>query len=340
MIDTGSQIVLCDVPVRLDTYKGCTHACTYCFAKRKTDIRDIKPAFSRGGLENFLAGKRPAKLAWADWNIPIHFGGMSDPFQPAEAVHRKSLEALELMAAAKHPVIISTKGKLAGEPEYLDAMAACECVLQISMVCSKYDRLEPGAATWEERLEIARKASSRVRRVIARVQPYTPHVFTDVLAAIPKLADAGVYGIIFEGMKTPTKPKPNGYRYVKVCGEYCYDKVLLAGQFMALKNACHAKGMRAFAGENRIRELGDDLCCCGIEGLGWRGNTCNLNHMLYDPDGVFVTPAMQVKGSADAFGTLNQATVGKDYLKAGTFEGVMRQFAETTTARDIYGLDD
>lgn len=31
----GSQIILCNLPVRFDTYRGCSHGCRYCFAQKK-----------------------------------------------------------------------------------------------------------------------------------------------------------------------------------------------------------------------------------------------------------------------------------------------------------------
>ena len=43
----GSQILLCDVPVRFDTYRGCSHGCTYCFTARKVKLSDIKPGEER-----------------------------------------------------------------------------------------------------------------------------------------------------------------------------------------------------------------------------------------------------------------------------------------------------
>lgn len=38
MPDCGSQCWLCDLPVRFDTYKGCTHGCKYCFVQRKNTL--------------------------------------------------------------------------------------------------------------------------------------------------------------------------------------------------------------------------------------------------------------------------------------------------------------
>lgn len=43
MIDCGSQIAICDMPIHFDNYIGCSHACEYCFAKRLKDIKKIKP---------------------------------------------------------------------------------------------------------------------------------------------------------------------------------------------------------------------------------------------------------------------------------------------------------
>ena len=31
----GSQIVLCNLPIRFDTYVGCSHGCRYCFVQKK-----------------------------------------------------------------------------------------------------------------------------------------------------------------------------------------------------------------------------------------------------------------------------------------------------------------
>ena len=35
MIDVTNQLMICDIPLRFDTYDGCTHRCSYCFANRK-----------------------------------------------------------------------------------------------------------------------------------------------------------------------------------------------------------------------------------------------------------------------------------------------------------------
>ena len=136
MPECGSQILICDIPIRFDTYRGCAHNCSYCFAMRKYDIQNITNGEGVDALKNFISGKRNAECAWCDWDIPLHWGGMSDPFQPIELKQRKSLEALRLFAVSQYPFVVSTKNKLIATDEYLELIKQCNCVVQFSAVCS------------------------------------------------------------------------------------------------------------------------------------------------------------------------------------------------------------
>lgn len=294
MPNCGSQITLCDVPIRFDTYKGCSHACRYCFVQRKKDITDIDKYETVKSLKSFIEGKRAKNTNWCDWDIPLHWGGLSDPFQPAEKKYRLSYECLKLFAETQYPFIVSTKGKLIVEPEYLDLLSKCNCVVQISMICSQYDKLELGAPTYEERLEMVRTLAPRVKRVNVRIQPYMTQVFNDVKENMKRLAEAGAYGVIVEGMKFVKHKKG----LVKVGGDSVYDKDLLKRHFLQLRDEAHKYGLKFYVGENRLRTLGDAMCCCGIDGLeGFKGNTYNLCHILNGKE-YEITNSMTKKGSA------------------------------------------
>lgn len=312
----GSQVVLCDVPIRYDTYEGCGHICRYCFAYRKRDVAKISDGESAESLRKFIEGKRGSDTAWCDWNIPLHWGGMSDPFQPIERTHKRSLEALKVFAETKYPFIVSTKGTLLKEPEYLALISQCNAVLQVSMVCSKYDQLEKGASTFEERLEMIRIVAPHVKRVIVRIQPYMTSVFKDVLKNLQRFKDAGVYGIIVEGMKFPQKIDG----LVKVEGDYCYPAAKLRQQFEVIRDTAHNVGLKFYSGENRLRAMGDSLCCCGIDGLeGFEPNTYNMNHYLYDPENFVPRPHMQEPGTAGCYGSLHQDTNSHRVIREKSF---------------------
>jgi len=279
-IDCGSQIILCDLPIRLDTYVGCSHACSYCFVKKKTDITDVKPDFSEASLRKFIAGGRTQSTNWCDWDIPLHVGGVSDPFQPAEAVHKKTKKMLEVFAETGYPFVFSTKGRLAKEPEYLNLIRRCNCVAQVSIASPEYDEYEKGAPPFAERVEIVRALAQNTRRCLCRIQPYLPQHHASIFASLEAFAEAGAYGVIVEGMKYQDK-RPDTER---VAGDFCYKLDLLRKRFTELRKEAHRLGMKFFSGENRLRGMGDGLCCCGVEGVpGFVGNTFNYNHFLFAP---------------------------------------------------------
>lgn len=325
MPDCGTQVILCDLPIRFDTYSGCTHGCEYCFAQKKKDISDVDTYESVNSLKNFIEGKRTAETRWCDWNIPIHWGGLSDPFQPCEKKHRQSKKCLEYLKETQYPFVVSTKGKLAGDPEYIDLLAQCNCVVQISLVDPSYDKYELGCPTFDERLEIIRRLTrAGVKRVNVRCQPYVPQIQKNLIEkSIPLYAEAGVHGLIVEGFKSQKKRAG----MVKVAGDLSFPVSVLQPRFAQIKKTCHEHGLVFYVGENRLREMGDSLCCCGIEGLeGFRENTYNFNHFMKDKNGGGEpTRAMKAKGSAMCFRSLKQTTAYVWHLKETSFEDAMKE---------------
>lgn len=338
----GSQVILCNLPVRFDTYRGCSHGCRYCFAQKKNDISHIERDESVEGLRSFIEGKRGQETSWCDWNIPIHWGGMSDPFQPIEKKVRASYECLKLLAETKYPFVVSTKGRLVADPEYLDLLAQCNCVVQISMVCSKYDRMEAGCPSYEERLGILATVSPRVKRTIVRIQPYMPEVFRDVLDNIPRVAAAGAHGIVVEGMKF-FRGKPG---MVKIGGDFCYPKDRLKSDFEEIRAQAHRNGLKFYSGENRLRAMGDDMTCCGIEGLeGFRPNEYNLCMIM---NGKKPEPTEQMKkigtggpskpsirAPAAGAGLRNRASTGVCKRSSPRKRTTTRGYSGLTSERDL-----
>ena len=333
----GSQIILCDLPIRFDTYQGCSHLCRYCFAQNKVNLSEIRTEESPQQLLNFIRGQRNITTEWCDWNIPIHWGGLSDPFQPAEKKIGASLQALKIFAETQYPFVVSTKGKLICESPYIDLIAKCNCVVQISAVCSKYDVLEKGAPPFEERLEMARKLSKVAKRVIIRIQPYLTQCYKEVKENLHRLAEAGVYGVILEGMKFKHIKKG----LVRLAGDFVYPLDELSKHFEGLKAEAHRVGLKFYCGENRLRLMGDAMCCCGIDGLeGFKPNTYNALHIMtgqpYEK-----TEAMTTKGGK-CFSGIHQDSAFSKFVKDKTFDQVMQH--EILTRKEklqkIFGIKE
>ena len=330
----GSQVVLCELPVRFDTYRGCSHNCSYCFVRRNADLRNPKPAETPKALKAFIEGNRTRETQWCDWEIPLHWGGMSDPFQPVELKFRNSWESLKVFADTQYPVVFSTKGYVAGMPEYLDMFKRCNAVSQVSMVSPHFDKLESGAPTFQERLEMLPGLAKNTKRLIVRISPYTLGLADDVCSHLQAFKDAGVFGIEVEAMKRANK-KPG---LVRVAGDWCYPIEALRKEFSQIRHEAKNIGLAFYSGENRLRGMGDDTCCCGVVGVpGFKPNRANLNRLLVGEE-IEYTDRMRQEGSGGAFKTLNQTTVAERWLRNQTYADVMDLVAKTKTYLRAMGM--
>ncbi len=334
----GSQMPICDVPIRFDTYLGCSHGCKYCFVHRKSDIKKIKVFESAIALKNFIDGNRTKETKWCDFNIPLHWGGVSDPFQPIELKEKRSLSCLNVFQETNYPFIVSTKGKAIIEDEYLDLLSNCNCVVQVSIVSDKYDKLETGAPSFKERIKIIQVLVKKVQRVNVRVQPYMREVREDVLKTIDICADIGVYGVTFEGMKFIKKKRG----LIRNGSDFVYPKKKLEYDFNILKDRCHVNDLKFYSGENRLRNMGDSLCCCGVDGLGFDVNIANLNHYIFDNKNFKYSSAMSLKGNTSGFkATFGQNTVCGKTLKQMSYKDVMEEVVNNKKiVRSFLGLDE
>jgi DNA repair photolyase len=106
------------VPFRytINAYRGCSHACTYCFARPTHEYLGLDPSteFDRVIVVKVNAVERlRVELAPSRWQgDPIAMGTNTDPYQRAEGKYRLTRGIVEVLAAARNPFSILTKGTL------------------------------------------------------------------------------------------------------------------------------------------------------------------------------------------------------------------------------------
>lgn len=226
-----------------------------------------------------------------------------------------------MLAETKYPFVVSTKGRLIAAPEYVELLKKCNCVVQISAASSMYDVIEPGAPKFEDRLKMIRTVAPAVKRVIVRIQPYLVEAHSDIVKNLERFKDAGVYGVTVEGMKFVTKQKG----LVKVASDYCYPEKLLRLRFHEIKTRCHELGLAFFCAENRLRDMGDAMCCCGIDGLdGFKGNDYNLEH-IYNGKSVVPTERMKAPRTGACFEAMYQNAAGSRLARNNSFADMMEE---------------
>ena len=335
----GSQVILCDLPIRFDTYRGCSHNCKYCFVRKKVTsfMHAVEPARKTNSLRRFISGKRTRDTNWCDWNIPIHWGGLSDPFQPAETEYRESMSALKVFADTYYPFVFSTKGAAVAEKEYLSILSKTNSVGQVSVVSRLCEHMEQGAPSFDDRIRIVEKLAKVCRRVIARIQPLFLWTSDDVIEnTLPLLAKAGCYGVTVEGFKAPGKLLAES-GMIWYGNDYVYKASDLYPVMVRIRDACHYHGMKFYSAENRLRKMGDDLCCCGVDGLdGFTVNTCNLNHIFFGE--AESTAAQDSPGTGAVFHALCQRSGADKMIGPLPFSVLMEAMSRVIPLRHLMGF--
>lgn len=251
-------------------------------------------------------------------------GGLSDPFQPEEEKHRCTLEVLKVLKETQYPFIVSTKGRLVAEEPYLTLLSECNAVVQISMTSPLLDKLEKGAPTFKERIEMAEKVSQKVKRVIARVQPYLPQCKQTLIKALPDMKRAGIHGITIEGMKFKKK-KPGTVRFG---GDWAYPDDTLKRDYLEIRSHCRELGLAFWCAENRLRSLGDSTACCGCGDIpGFEGNPFNCVSVK-NGSGAVATDKMRQKGTAYCFKSVHQDAGTSELIKEKSFSEMMQDSAK------------
>ncbi len=150
----------------LNPYRGCTHGCHYCFARRYQTQLELDADDQFASLifvkTNFVERLR-AELDKPSWTREqVALGTATDPYQPIEGTYKLSRGSLECLARASTPVGIVTKGPMVVRDrdvlQELSARAGCHVYLSVPTVDEEgWRRLEPGTSHPLQRLRAVRE---------------------------------------------------------------------------------------------------------------------------------------------------------------------------------------
>jgi DNA repair photolyase len=162
------------VPFRytINAYRGCSHACVFCFARPTHEYLNLDPAtdFDRVIVVKVNAvEKLRAELAPRRWEgHHIAMGTNTDPYQRAEGKYRLTQGIIEVLGEARNPFSILTKGTL---------------------VLRDLDRLVEAAC--RTRVELCFSIGTLDEDVWRATEPGTPHPRKRV-EAVARLNEAGI----------------------------------------------------------------------------------------------------------------------------------------------------
>jgi DNA repair photolyase len=185
----------------INPYRGCEHGCIYCYARPSHAFLNLSPGLdfetrliARPGIAAVLdselrhKGYRPGTLA---------IGTNTDPYQPIERDYGIMHQVLEVLAAFRHPVWITTRGTTIERDINLIAPLAKEKLAAVSISITTLDddlarKMEPRAPAPKRRLQMIRQLADAGIPVRIQVSPLIPALTDHELEAVMEAGrDAG-----------------------------------------------------------------------------------------------------------------------------------------------------
>lgn len=186
----------------LNPYRGCTHACEYCYARKYQRHLELGAGddFSsvilvKTNLPDVLR-REMSRRGWTREAVAI--GTATDPYQPIEGHYRITRSCLEVLVTARTPFSIITKGPMIVRDVDVLKRAAAGCRVYVSVPSvdeTAWRNLEPGTAPPLQRLRAARQLVDAGIDARVLMMPLVPGITTSppiVKRTLQAIADAGL----------------------------------------------------------------------------------------------------------------------------------------------------
>jgi DNA repair photolyase len=150
----------------LNPYRGCTHGCHYCFARRYHTQFELNVGDEFASVilvKTNLAEVLARELDRPGWRREeVAFGTATDPYQPIEGHYRLTRRSLAALAESRTPVGLVTKGPMVVRDRdvllEVSKRASCSVCVSVPTVDEgAWRALEPGTAHPLQRLRAVRE---------------------------------------------------------------------------------------------------------------------------------------------------------------------------------------
>lgn len=256
-LEVSVRAAACPMPFNMDIWDGllCPFGCIYCYAdafraslytsffdnSKSMGFRHCNSDYYKREIDKMLPlrKKDPHSLTGIkkafSLEIPVRMGIRFEDFLRQEKKAGISLDMLEYLKSIDYPVMINTKSDLVKEDKYVKALSEnpAGAAVHITLITSDNrinKNLEPGAPSYDQRLEAMKILAAEGVRVVARIEPYI-FLLNDAEEDIKKYANdlvkAGIKNITFDTYSYSANNP--GIRQSFINKGYDFDRAFLAG---------------------------------------------------------------------------------------------------------------
>ncbi|WP_406050998.1 Rv2578c family radical SAM protein [Kribbella sp. NBC_00889] len=191
----------------INPYRGCTHACRYCFARPTHEYLELDQGEDFDQqivVKTNVADVLRRELARPSWtHEPVALGTNTDPYQRAEGRYRLMPGIIEALAGSGTPLSVLTKGTLLRRDLDLLTAAAEQVHVGVAISLALLDEelrktLEPGVPSVRGRLDLiraVRDAGLPCGVMVAPVLPWLTDSSEQLDQLFAELSAAGATGV-------------------------------------------------------------------------------------------------------------------------------------------------
>lgn len=166
----------------LNIYRGCEHACQYCFAMYSHKYMQSEGYFDEIYIKEGLAPILDMELSKRKNKEIINIGGVCDSYQQIEAKMKLMPDILKIIIKHQYPIIISTKSDLIlRDIELINELSQLTTV-NIAATITTIDEnvreiIEPGTVSTERRFKMLERIRKETNATVGvHIMPIIPYI--------------------------------------------------------------------------------------------------------------------------------------------------------------------
>ena len=314
-----SQFKFCPNAFRIDMYRNCDFGCRYCFANMEA-FAETGTGLSCWRVADFNNVRHKFELAFETdkesksvlvellrHRVPLHCGGMSDPFQKREKELGLTKKLIELSNQYDYPICFSTKASWFPDNEYEKILNPKIHAFQISMMGIRYEYV----SQWEtntprptERAEFVQYLRDSGFWCSVRIQPIID--IREAMRLMYYLKDTPSYYSIehlhviadsyaaHKALTTYAKDNDNGDMFIQIGGVTEFKHEIKKRHAEKLIQIANRFGVKVGVADNDLHYMSQSRCCCGIDTIGdafdnyLKFNSCYLSTGESDIDNIWI----------------------------------------------------